>query len=252
MKKDIPPKDYILERLLLKLTDEDLRPGDKLPSERQLCEAWDVNRTTLRSALKHFQKRNLIEAVPGRGYFKRKPKFERNLQDLRSLNARAAEQGKRLTTVVIRQSVITAGEGFAKRLGLPPEAPVLELIRLRYIDDAPSLLEYSYIDLTRAPGLEQHDFAVASLYETLEQHYDLTPERGRQKVSICYLNDNEELLLQQPAGTPALYLSGRTYEQGQKRPFEVFKSIIREDQVRYSSVLTMDMQDVPDLAKGDA
>lgn len=53
-----------VERLLLKGV---LRPGDRLPAERELAERLDVSRPTLRDALADLERRGLIEVTPGGG-----------------------------------------------------------------------------------------------------------------------------------------------------------------------------------------
>lgn len=52
-----------LERLI----ETELRPGDKLPPERELAESLDVSRTSVREALQLLEQRRLVDRRPGRG-----------------------------------------------------------------------------------------------------------------------------------------------------------------------------------------
>lgn len=53
------------------IIDESLRPGDKLPSERDLAERMRVSRTVIREAVRVLSAQGLVEARPGSGTFVR-------------------------------------------------------------------------------------------------------------------------------------------------------------------------------------
>lgn len=59
----------IIRQVELLILQGVLRPGQRLPSERELAETLDVSRPTLREALKDLEQRRLIEARPGGGTF---------------------------------------------------------------------------------------------------------------------------------------------------------------------------------------
>lgn len=48
-------------------------PGEKLPSEHQLCDQFGVSRTVMREALRMLSARNLLRIEKGRGIFVNKP-----------------------------------------------------------------------------------------------------------------------------------------------------------------------------------
>jgi GntR family transcriptional repressor for pyruvate dehydrogenase complex len=59
----------IIERLLEFIEKDELKPGDKIPSERFLAEALGVSRTTVKEAISVLESKKLVEIKPGVGVF---------------------------------------------------------------------------------------------------------------------------------------------------------------------------------------
>lgn len=59
-----------------------LKPGDKLPTEEQLCEHFGVSRTTLREAVQALRVAGVLEVTPGRGSFVCTPDVDQMLLDI--------------------------------------------------------------------------------------------------------------------------------------------------------------------------
>jgi GntR family transcriptional repressor for pyruvate dehydrogenase complex len=57
--------DQVTAQLQALITDSHLRPGDKLPSERDLCELLSVSRTVVREAVRSLAAKGLLEVRPG-------------------------------------------------------------------------------------------------------------------------------------------------------------------------------------------
>ena len=64
--------DQIFGQLKAKIVSGELRPGDKLPTEMELCELYGVSRTSVRQALTSLSSLDLIEAKTGGGTFVKK------------------------------------------------------------------------------------------------------------------------------------------------------------------------------------
>lgn len=60
--------DQIAERLLIRIRSRRLRPGHPLPTERELTQAFQVGRSTVREALRMLESNGLIRSV-GKGLF---------------------------------------------------------------------------------------------------------------------------------------------------------------------------------------
>lgn len=81
--------EEICERIRGQIAAGSLRPGDKLPAERDLAEQFKVSRTAVREALRSLENAGLVElqkgAKGGAFILEGKPTFTRSLQDMVSL-----------------------------------------------------------------------------------------------------------------------------------------------------------------------
>jgi molybdopterin/thiamine biosynthesis adenylyltransferase/DNA-binding transcriptional regulator YhcF (GntR family) len=107
----------IAGRLSASLLDGTIKPGDQLPSERDLIQQLEVSRATLREALKAMEENNLIEARAGVGWFARKLDAE-NLSAARELSRFYRKAGARETAPAAEPP-----EG-PRRLPTAPEKPL--------------------------------------------------------------------------------------------------------------------------------
>lgn len=63
--------ERIYEDLLTKIQNGDYQPGDRLPSEKELAQLYDVSRITTKRAMDLLAEENYISREPGRGSFVR-------------------------------------------------------------------------------------------------------------------------------------------------------------------------------------
>ncbi|MDQ0221121.1 FadR/GntR family transcriptional regulator [Peribacillus cavernae] len=59
-----------------------IKRGEKLPTERELCEKFEVSRTTIREAIKTLQDKGLIQVTQGRGTFATNDILEKNVENM--------------------------------------------------------------------------------------------------------------------------------------------------------------------------
>lgn len=67
--------------------------GDKLPSEREMCEAYGVSRIPVRKALELLEAEGLIQSFQGKGSFVSAPKIRNNLVHIQTFAETLAQQG---------------------------------------------------------------------------------------------------------------------------------------------------------------
>lgn len=231
------PRDEAVEKIERYIITHELKPNMKLPSERDMCAMWGLNRTTLRSAIQRLIDEGKLYQRRGSGTYAAPPKMIRNLQDLKPLAEVAREMGKTLTTKVLSAGVIESNKQTVHKLHLPLGHKLYEQIRLRIVDETPYMIETSYVDYERLPGLEEHDFGRESLYRVLEQCYHVKIVNGEEKLEITYTTENESEILGLKNETPVFFLTGVVSDENEI-PVEYFKSVVRADLVHFASVLT--------------
>ncbi len=61
--------EAVAQRIITLISSGELNPGDKLPSEAELCRLFGVSRTAVREGIKALAGLNILGVFPGRGTF---------------------------------------------------------------------------------------------------------------------------------------------------------------------------------------
>jgi GntR family transcriptional regulator len=227
-----PAYAQIEDRLAEAILGGDLKPGDRLPSERELAARVSVSRMTLRQALDSLERRGLLARSVGRrgGTFVAQPKIERDLTALSGLTQQLRRQGRRAGARVVSATEIAAGLQAAEALGIERDAPVSEIVRLRYSDGEPLALERSLFPADRFPGLLGCPLA-GSLYQVLEDHFGVHPTHAVESLEPVVADAREADALGVKAGAP-LMLVERTAFGEDGLPLEWARDLFRGDRTR--------------------
>lgn len=227
------PKYYQLAEILReKIASGELKPGEQIPTERELCEKTGISRMTVRQAIAYLIRDGLLVARPGIGTFVAEPKFAYDPLHLLGFTEEMMHEGTVATSRVLEQAVVTPPAPVANGLQLGSAARTVKIVRLRISEGTPLLLETVYLPYALCPGLEQEDLADQSLYALLESKYDLRLSHARQTLEPTVANQYEAELFGIPIGMGMILLEGVTFtEVG--RPVEYFKAIYRGDRFKF-------------------
>jgi GntR family transcriptional regulator len=239
-------QDHVLDRLQLRyqrvqdaLSEEIARgrrsPGSRLPPERALAEHFGVSRVTLRRALAELERAGTVARHPG-GWTVSERRIGEPPNVLMSFSEMAASKGLRAAARVLELRERPATIDEAEALGLAPGAALVELERLRLMDDVPIMIDRSVVPLALAPGLADLNFSATSLYRELEARYGLRPARARFTVEAIAADEREADLLGLEPERPLLRCQQRT-EDETARPIELCEMVYRGDRYRFRATL---------------
>jgi GntR family transcriptional regulator len=198
-----------------------------------LCERYQVSRTVVRQALRELEYEGVISRQKGKGTFISLPKISEGLvQKLTGFYQDMVERGLKPGTKVLHQDVIPASDKIARFLNIQPGDKVIDIQRLRYINDEPIQLVTTYIPYEICPSLASVDLTNCSLYEYLEKECGIFITKGHRYIEAVLATDHEAALLGIERGAPLLMLDSVSYSENE-RPIEYYHALHRGDRSRF-------------------
>jgi GntR family transcriptional regulator len=232
--KSVIPYYYQLqEHLMSKIRSGDWKPGQKLPSEHELCTHFEVSRTVVRQALNGLASEDLIITHKGKGSFVAAPKIAwKMMQSLSGFYDDAVASEKSISTQVLDLKVIPAEDEVAQFLHLAEGTPVIMLKRLRYLDGEPVVLTVTHIPERLCPELVNEDFTDQSLYRILASKYGFVLSEGIRTIESINAPQSLARLLGVDTGA-ALILLKSVGSLRDGTPLEYFIAWHRGDRSRF-------------------
>ncbi|MDR3335928.1 MAG: GntR family transcriptional regulator [Treponema sp.] len=197
--KNIPvPLYYQLKKQILALIQNTaLQEGDMIPPENELCELFKVSRPTIRQAFSELVTEGYLNRHKGKGTFVSYPKVEeRFFSKLETFQEEMLSKGLTPHTMVIDLSKMTGPHEATESLGLPFDAPLLYLCRLRSANKIPLVYVETFLPYEPYKKLMDVDFGVHSLYDSLERIYKVRVNRVRREIEAINAPKKEAELLQ--------------------------------------------------------
>jgi GntR family transcriptional regulator len=191
----LPLYAQLKEEIIARITHGELEPGDRLPSQRELCEQHNMSHMTVRRVINELATEGVIYAIPGKGLYIAEPKQEAELSPLMSFAEYMARRGMVPATRVLDSELVSASTVLAKTLEVEPGTPLVYLCRLRLANDEPIGIGVSYLPHHLCPGLLQHDLAQRSLFITLRDEYGLRLVRSTSVVEAVLADEKQAELL---------------------------------------------------------
>jgi len=148
-----------------------LRPGDAVPSERELARIHDVSLMTARHALASLEHEGAVERRRGVGTFVAAPKIHFN--KLMSYTEQMGSRSLNACSKVLLAKIIDDEQDVNARLALSPKSKVVKIERLRHAGDEPFALETCYLSAAQFSGLVGAPLQRESLFATLERNYNI-------------------------------------------------------------------------------
>lgn len=226
------------EDLRKKIERGDFKPGDLLPSERELIEIYDVSRLTIRRAVDALVEQGLLVKKQGKGTFILRPRINHRVGSLYSSSEEFLLNNYTVRTRVLECKKIKPDKEICEKLQIKDcdNAEIFYLERIRYANNTPAAYIKCYLPYEYVNGIESFDFSVHYLYSTLEDHFKLELYEAFEVIEASKVDEKSAKLLDLEVGTPVL-LNQRTTYLVDGTIIEYEKVLYRSDIFKYHNRL---------------
>ncbi|MGI1819718.1 PTS galactosamine transporter subunit IIB [Lactobacillus johnsonii] len=178
--------EQISAEIMREINTGELQIGQKLPSEKELCDLFDVSRITVRKALADLEERNYIEKHQGQGSFV-KDRFDPN-QDIAIVDTpgmHLQEQGHYVYIELHEFSILADGEEPAVRemMDLDVSDYLYKIVQIYICDRKPIIERTTYISFDAFPMIKAKDIEGIELIPFLFRRYGLSPALLRHSLT---------------------------------------------------------------------
>jgi GntR family transcriptional regulator len=237
----IPLYKQLKEILFTQINDGIIGKGEKLPSERELCQEYKVSRITVRQALDELVKEGLVYRSHGKGTFVSHNRVEQPLFTFTTFENSLLNKGIKPGTRFLDFNFVENSYQLSRILEVPLSQNLAKITLLGLGDDTPMAFYTSYFE--KELGIRMKELAVSFIEKgqsvTTFELYKLIPgvtsvvvdQTFEASIADSYIAK----LLKIKKGSPVLIVESKVYS-AESRPLEYKTAVYRGDKYRFSIV----------------
>jgi len=230
----LPLYQRLRDQLAEQIAHNRWRPGEAIPTEAALSSEYCLSTGTVRKAIDMLVSENILERQQGRGTFIRRPQFQSSLFRFFRFQSVSGERQVPESRILSIEPV-SAPSAVSQALGLPLDASVIRMIRLRLLDAQPVLAEEIWLPQVQFQTLLEIDLSKQGplLYPIYEELCGQVVAYAEETLTAEAISDVPARLLQVPAGSPVVVIE-RLARNYAGQPLEWRRSRGHASHFRYS------------------
>ena len=226
------PLYYQLAEIIIdEIKEKNLKENDRILTEREYCEKYNLSRATVRQAIAYLEKKGYIYKIQGCGTFVSSRVMKQKLLKFYSFTEEAKKQGKTPSSKILSFKEKKADEKICKELNINRDDKVYELQRLRLADDEVVMYEKTYLLEKKMQGLSKNILLENPLYDILQNRYNISFTKATERFSVLLADEKIAEILTIPQGSPIIRLQRWTYAGMEIIEYTV--SLVRGDRFEF-------------------
>src|SRR5699024_8962836 len=177
------------------IENKNIKPGEKLPSENELMEKYNVSRDTIRKSLDLLEGNGYIHKIKGKGSFVLDvDKLDFPITGIVTFKELSKRMGVGSSTLLHELDLINPDKFLVKKLELSEDDLIWRVIRSREIDNKKIILDKDYFNSKYIPTLTE-EICQNSIYEYIEKELGLNISIAKKEITVQRVsNEDKEYL----------------------------------------------------------
>lgn len=220
------------------------RPGDRLPSEAQLCRRYEVSPMTVRRVINILAEQDVVTTEQGRGTFVKPMELGTAAFHLEELQRIFQAEGTTVKLLEVR--VVSATRRTARKLSLPVGERTIFIRRLILQHEEPILYHREHVIYDPQRAIIEAEMEVTALRGLFNGGGESTLKRGDLTIDVTALTEEEADLLDDPVAAPAFRVEHIFYDFTDK-PVSWGWFICPGDRLRFTTTVGIQDQEPRDV-----
>lgn len=229
----VPLYQQLVNEIKDQISNGNLKTGDRIMTEQELSKEYDISRITVRKAIEMLVEEEILIKKQGIGTFVAERKINRDMSVCMGFTRSCELEGRKASSRLITADLVPARSSDIRALGLKEGERVIRIIRIRYCDDMPVIVEENHFSQKYAFLLGCD--LTGSLHQLLTDN-NSAPVIGKKNIGICHANEKEKEYLQVAEGEALLLAKDIGYDRDNV-PIYYCKSVINPE--RYTLSIEM-------------
>ena len=200
----VPAYAKIYNIIKQEIQNGDYNSGDIIPPEPELCNRFNVSRTTVRRAMDLLARDGYVSIKQGLGTTVLDYAIKQNLNGVSSISESFVKRGYTVKADNIQIDLINANEKLAHEFKITKGTPVYRIQRLQLADQKPIAIMKNFLIPSMVVGIENYKDRISSFYRFLEEYYNIKIDAAHDRISATTANVREADLLKVPLYTSLL------------------------------------------------
>jgi GntR family transcriptional regulator len=188
----------------------ELAPGDRLPSESELCRHYGLSRVTVRQAITSLVDEGMLHRQQGRGTYVLAARIAEPLMEPDHFLLGGFDSAESGAISVFSAETVPAADWIAQKLGILPGEQVHKIRKVLTPDGERAAFRTTFLPRRLVPSLLETDLT-PPIPVLLESLYGLRPAAADEGIEFITADEFRAKMLRVPVGDPLILVERLIY-----------------------------------------